>query len=288
MVELEEQATGASRHIIERPRLTRLLDETTARVIMLVAPAGYGKTTLARQWLAKRPHVWFEASAALADVAGLIRKLGETLLPFSEPDDGRLLDLLRSVHDASVLEAIATLQGGRIDPWPDDAWLAIDDYESISASEASDAYVELLLRASTVNLLLTSRVMPQWATARKRLYGDYLIVTREQLAMTDAEARQVLQRRESKEVPTLISTAAGWPAVLGLAPYRKLKSQVRFFRRRSMTTSLMSSFKERRLCSGPHCRNSRSYRRLIQTSSRQVSARAIRRRCSEKRRSLDS
>jgi len=223
MVELEEQATGASRHIIERPRLTRLLDETTARVIMLVAPAGYGKTTLARQWLAKRPHVWFEASTALADVAGLIRKLGETLLPFSEPDEGRLLDLLPSVHDASVLEAIANLQGGRIDPWPDDAWLAIDDYESISASKAADEYVELLLRASTVNLLLTSRVMPPWATARKRLYGDYLIVTREQLAMTDAEARQVLQRHEAQEMLTLISTAAGWPAVLGLASLSEAK-----------------------------------------------------------------
>ena len=290
MVELEEQATGASRHIIERPRLTRLLDETTARVIMLVAPAGYGKTTLARQWLAKRPHVWFEASTALADVAGLIRKLGETLLPFSEPDEGRLLDLLPSVHDASVLEAIANLQGGRIDPWPDDAWLAIDDYESISASKAADEYVELLLRASTVNLLLTSRVMPPWATARKRLYGDYLIVTREQLAMTDAEARQVLQRHEAQEMLTLISTAAGWggPQYSGLRPSRKLKSQVRVSRRRSMTTSLMSSFKERRLRSGPHCRNLRSYRRLLQTSSRQVSVRVKRRRCSEKRRSLDS
>jgi ATP/maltotriose-dependent transcriptional regulator MalT len=217
MVELEQQATGASRHIIERPRLTRLLDETTARVIMLVAPAGYGKTTLARQWLAKRPHVWFEASAALADVAGLIRKLGETLRPFSEPDDGRLLDLVRSVHDASVLEALAELQARRIDPWPDDAWLAIDDYESIAASEASDAFIELLLRASTVKLLLTSRVMPRWATARRRLYGDYLTVTRDQLAMTDGEAREVLKQREAQEVPNLISTAAGWPAVLGLA-----------------------------------------------------------------------
>ena len=46
MVELEEQATQASRHIIERPRLTRLLDETTARVIMLIAPAGYGKIAI--------------------------------------------------------------------------------------------------------------------------------------------------------------------------------------------------------------------------------------------------
>src|SRR5512146_3158982 len=72
MVELDEQTTSeASRHIIERPRLTRLLDEATARVIMLVAPAGYGKTTLARQWLADRPHVWFEARPSSADMAAL-------------------------------------------------------------------------------------------------------------------------------------------------------------------------------------------------------------------------
>jgi DNA-binding CsgD family transcriptional regulator len=217
MVELEEQATGASRHIIERPRLTRLLDETTARVIMLVAPAGYGKTTLARQWLAKGPHVWFEATTALADVAGLIRKLAQTLSPLSEPDNGRLSDLLRSVHDVSVLEALANLQAKRIDPWPADAWVAIDDYESLAVSETSDAYIELLLRASNVKLFLTSRVMPRWATARKRLYGDYLIVTRDELAMTDAEAKEVLKGRDDREVPTLISTAAGWPAVLGLA-----------------------------------------------------------------------
>ena len=39
------------RRIIERPRLVTLLEEAEARVILLVAPAGYGKTTLARQWI---------------------------------------------------------------------------------------------------------------------------------------------------------------------------------------------------------------------------------------------
>ena len=73
MTELQEQATtAASRHIIERPRLTRLLDETSAQVIMLVAPAGYGKTTLARQWLAGRPHAWYQAIPSSADVAALV------------------------------------------------------------------------------------------------------------------------------------------------------------------------------------------------------------------------
>ncbi len=44
------------RRIIERPRLTRMLDDSPARIKMLVAPAGYGKTTLARQWLAASSH----------------------------------------------------------------------------------------------------------------------------------------------------------------------------------------------------------------------------------------
>ena len=53
---VENPQLGQSR-IIERPRLIRLLDESPARIKMLVAPAGYGKTTLARQWLAASPRV---------------------------------------------------------------------------------------------------------------------------------------------------------------------------------------------------------------------------------------
>src|SRR4051812_50033308 len=71
-------------HIIERPRLTRLLDETSARVIMLVAPAGYGKTTLARQWLARHQHAWYQGSAASSDVAALglgVSDAASTILP---------------------------------------------------------------------------------------------------------------------------------------------------------------------------------------------------------------
>ena len=62
---LDVEIPAGRRHIIERPRLTRLLDATPARVVMLVAPAGYGKTTLARQWLADRPHVWNQGSAEI-------------------------------------------------------------------------------------------------------------------------------------------------------------------------------------------------------------------------------
>jgi ATP/maltotriose-dependent transcriptional regulator MalT len=40
--------------MIERPRLTRLLAESESRVLLLTAPAGYGKTTLAKEWVRLR------------------------------------------------------------------------------------------------------------------------------------------------------------------------------------------------------------------------------------------
>jgi SpoVK/Ycf46/Vps4 family AAA+-type ATPase len=45
----QRKATPRERRIIERPRLFKVLEDTEARTILLVAPAGYGKTTLARQ-----------------------------------------------------------------------------------------------------------------------------------------------------------------------------------------------------------------------------------------------
>ena len=60
------------RRIIERPRLIKLLDECEAPIILLLAPAGYGKTTLARQW-AKTLNgaIWVSLTPAHRDVARL-------------------------------------------------------------------------------------------------------------------------------------------------------------------------------------------------------------------------
>src|SRR5207302_7329419 len=59
------------RRIIKRPRLTRMLDESGARIVLLVAPAGYGKTTLAHEWLEGKQVAWYQGTPASADVAAL-------------------------------------------------------------------------------------------------------------------------------------------------------------------------------------------------------------------------
>jgi ATP/maltotriose-dependent transcriptional regulator MalT len=63
------------RRIIERPHLIRALDRSDARVRLLVAGPGYGKTTLAEQWAARDGLRvgWFRARRSAADVTVVAR-----------------------------------------------------------------------------------------------------------------------------------------------------------------------------------------------------------------------
>src|SRR5206468_1400480 len=151
------------RHIIERPRLTRLLDQTSARVVMLVAPAGYGKTTLARQWLSTQPHAWLQASAASSDVAALAMGLleaGRKLAPSLGQSLYEWLPSARQPEDE--LDTLAELLTADLASWPTDAWFAIDDYHFLGSSEAAEDLIRRLFIASDRRLIVTSRYKPVW------------------------------------------------------------------------------------------------------------------------------
>jgi DNA-binding NarL/FixJ family response regulator len=224
---LEQASSVGNRHIIERPRLTRLLDETTARVILLVAPAGYGKTTLARQWLTNRPHVWFEATEACTDVVGLASALASTLEANRMDAGGAVSRRARlSTNARDDLSVLAELQARAVEPWPSGMWLVIDDYESLARSELAEEYVDLLRREADLRLLLTSRVRPRWMRAKALLYGHVCEVDVRDLAMREDEARRVLARGTTEGTHD-VSAFDGWPAVVGLASLSSVPSPSR-------------------------------------------------------------
>ena len=205
------------RRIIERPRLTRLLDESQGRIKMLVAPAGYGKTTLARQWLEGKQAVWYTATPASVDVAALAAGLGQSV--------GRVLPgagvaLIERLSVTPAADDEATLLGDMLSRdlagWPRDAWLVIDDYQEIAGAASSDAFVESLLISAPLNALLLTRERPKWVSSRRLLYGEIFEIERSALAMTDDEAVALLGDSISS-APELVSLARGWPAVLALA-----------------------------------------------------------------------
>jgi LuxR family maltose regulon positive regulatory protein len=214
------QVRGEHRdRLIERPRLIRLLDEAQARRILLVAPAGYGKTTLARQWLAEgsRRGVWLRATPASTDVAALALGVAKAAEEVLEGALGRMQERLRNSHSPNAeADQLGTILGEDLLDWPDDCWVVVDDYQHLSAEPAAEQFIEAFLTRADVPLLVTSRTRPAWASAKRLLYGEIAELGRNVLAMTHEEAARALPRKHGA-LAGLVALAEGWPAVIGLA-----------------------------------------------------------------------
>ncbi|HVC88553.1 MAG TPA: LuxR C-terminal-related transcriptional regulator [Gaiellaceae bacterium] len=193
-----------------------MLDECEARVIVLLAPAGYGKTTLARQW-AKTLNgaIWVTLTPAHRDVARLaedlaagVDRLGGDASQFISRYLRARSNPQRAARD--IGSALANeMSSARAQ------WLVVDDYHEIGDSVEVADLISALQEQSTARFLISSRARPSWATRRRSLYGDIDEVSREDLAMDEREATLVLGRRP--DLRELVTQAEGWPAVLGLA-----------------------------------------------------------------------
>lgn len=212
------QLQQGRRRIIERPRLTRLLDESPAKIKMLVAPAGYGKTTLARQWLAgdSRRAAWVQCNPEISDVAVLIARIAEATSQLAGQGHTRALERLRITPEpARELSVFVDLIANDVTDWPPEAWLVFDDYHEITSSSEAERLLEELISRTRCNLLIASRRRPTWATARRIFYGEVVELGTAALAMNEAEARETLG---SHAVPDdLMAAADGWPAFISLA-----------------------------------------------------------------------
>ncbi|MBA2332628.1 MAG: hypothetical protein H0V94_07570, partial [Actinobacteria bacterium] len=206
------------RRIIERPRLTRLLDDSPARIKMLVAPAGYGKTTLARQWLrnAPQPVAWFTAAPSCVDVAALALGLHRAASTAHPGIGTALLERLPVTANPQVdVEILADMLVDDLGSWPDKRWIVIDDYHEIAGAAAPERLIEALLLSRPMSLLVLTRERPTWASARRILYGELFEVGREMLAMNDEEAGELLVSTDG--ATALLRAAGGWPAAIALA-----------------------------------------------------------------------
>jgi LuxR family maltose regulon positive regulatory protein len=215
-IAVEPAVTG--RRIIERPRLTQLLDGVTSPLILLVAPAGYGKTTLAHEWLGTggRRALWYDVTPAATDVAVLAASIAE-ILGEVFPEAARLMtERLRARAEGEAdPDLLADALAAHIPEWPPGTWLVFDDYQHLMDSVSAESFVSRL--AGFASILIVSRRRPKWLTARGLLYGAAREFGENSLAMTDAEAAAVLRLPNDDAASGLVSLASGWPAVIGLA-----------------------------------------------------------------------
>ena len=83
-------------------------------------------------------------------------------------------------------------------------------------SAASERFIELLVQSPPLQVMVTSRLRPTWASARRILYGEVQEIERRELAMEPEEAMSVIGR-DDENASALLARAQGWPAIIGLA-----------------------------------------------------------------------
>jgi LuxR family maltose regulon positive regulatory protein len=210
-------------HIIERPRLIERLEEGGgSRVSVLTAPAGYGKTTLARQWAERQtcPVVWYRANRASGDVALLAVQFDEllaSLAPELPREDTKVATIASVNPDPKPLGRALVRTFGQI---ATDLLIIVDEWEAAETPE-SDELLSMLVEGINVRWLITTRDRPEWFGPRLEVYGQGVEIGVDELRMTDEEAAHLLSAAGAEAGRTrVMRTAAGWPAVLGLAAMR--------------------------------------------------------------------
>lgn len=218
--------------LVPRPRLRERLDRGLAAKLMLVsAPAGFGKSTLLVDWL---------ASAALRPGAGVLKAAWLALDPADNdpsrfwryvvaalrnavPDIGEdALALLQESQPPPVELALTTLLN-ELAAAEADTVLVLDDYHVIDSPAVHEGMAFLLAHLpARLHLVLATRSDPPLPLSRLRARGDLVEVRAVDLRFTGEEASSYLNGvmglgLEPDDVHALEGRTEGWIAALQLA-----------------------------------------------------------------------
>ena len=218
---------------IDRPRLLQRLEETAdSQVLLVVAPAGYGKSTLVTQWAAGRDPAtvaWVGLERADDDPVRLWSRLvAASGLVGSRADGNRAefsavsstsstMRLSGARIPASAPSAVTnTVDGG------ERAVIVLEDCHRVRSAEGRkllDRFLELL--PAQVRVVMLSRSDPGLRLARLRVEGRLAEIRAFELAFTVTETAAVLAvstiALSDDGLQELVRRTEGWPAAVALA-----------------------------------------------------------------------
>jgi len=218
-------ARPARANLVARPHLITLLDEGLSGSLILVsAPAGFGKSTLLTEWV-RQGGVrtgWLSLDAADNDPNRFLTYLIAALQQVIGDVAGELGGLLHSPEPPAA-EAILAALVNAISLAADDLILVLDDYHAITSPAVHGAVTFLLEHLpANLHLVISSRTDPPISIARLRSQGRVVEVRAEKLCFTPEEAAVFLTDTmrlslSPAQVVTLGKRTEGWIAGLQMA-----------------------------------------------------------------------
>jgi LuxR family transcriptional regulator, maltose regulon positive regulatory protein len=216
--------------LVPRPRLAEQLDEGLTRgVILVCAPAGYGKTVVLADWARRGEHPagWLSLDAGDNDPARFWRHAVAALDRVRPGVGDRVAPLLGPPTPSSfqgVVTALINELAGQ--PDADEGLLVLDDYHVIGSQLVHDSLGFLVQhRPDAICVVLASRNDPPLGLARLRALGQLAEVRAAELRFTPGEAAALLQQVAAgsglalpdQAVAALAERTEGWAAGLQLA-----------------------------------------------------------------------
>ncbi len=207
------------RRAVSRTSLINRLRAVGKSVVVIVAPAGYGKTTLLSQWIERdaRPAVWVSVDESDNDPAVFLSCVAAGLDRALELDPPAS-DALAAPTWKSAAKRLASALLSSEEP----VLVAVDDAHLLFERDSLrvlDALACHLPPGAT--LALTARTQPRLPLARLRARGLLFELGADELAMNRQEARSLLRSlgapASEEEIADLVHRTEGWPAGLYLA-----------------------------------------------------------------------
>ena len=202
--------------------IERLARGNPRPIVSVVAPAGYGKTTLLSQWAERngQAFAWVTVDEGDNDPKVLLTYVAQAL-DAVEPIDGRVFDALASPV-SSVPGSVVPRLGSAFSSMTSPVVLLLDDVHTLHNRECRAALSALADHVpGGSRLALAGRAEPPLRIARLRAEGRILEVGPGDLSLTPEEASSLLLNADvalsEDEVAELHRRTEGWPAGLYLA-----------------------------------------------------------------------
>lgn len=213
------------RRLVQRARLSDQLGAAAgegARLVLVAAPAGFGKTTFLAQWLAaaqksQRRVAWLALDPGDADLR-LFRTHLVAAIQTAEPEAG--VDALALLEAGGTTPADAVLGSlvNDLDVLAGPTVVALDDYHVIDEAAVHEAVTFLLDNLPPqVTLAMATRADPPLPLSRLRARGELVEVRAADLRFTTDEAEVFLNEVMGLALePTLVAAlearTEGWAA----------------------------------------------------------------------------
>lgn len=214
---------------VQRPRLIDLLDQgLSSRLILISAPAGFGKTTLVSEWISSLSRralgfksAWLTLDEGDSDPVRFLNYLIQALRQIA-PAIGQSVHAMLQSPQPPPPQALLTALINDIAALPDPFILVLDDYHLVTHLPVHQQMAFLLEhQPSTMHLVIVTRQDPLLPLARLRARAQVAEIRQADLQFTVQETAQFLRQMAQAELPAadvaaLQQRTEGWAAGLQL------------------------------------------------------------------------